>query len=147
MVHVKREIDTKLMTLSGTGSTAAQTANFDSLDGSGIKANWATIRLYFRAEVNTSAVGPVISILESNDTVVTNFATIVADRTNEDLTAARLVRYEVDMRKRKRYLRVSLTPGTNSTNDLVTYTVLGTLSRVAQEPANETAQAEVVVAV
>jgi hypothetical protein len=145
MVHSKRGIDTLMLTRSA--STATQAANLDRLDASGITSDFATLRLCFHPEVNTSAVGPTLSVLEADTTDVTNFATIVADRTNEDLTTLRNVRYEIDCRKRKRYLRVLITPGTATANDSVTYTVCGTLTRKKQEPANETAQADVVVAV
>ena len=112
-------------------NSATQTANLDTRG-----ADFATIVLSFKAEVNTNAVGPTLSLLESDDTVVTNFATVVANRTNEDLASAKLVRYDVDTRGRKRYLRLSVTTAT-ATNDDVTVTAMGILDR-REDEANST---------
>lgn len=122
-------------------NNATQTANLDTRG-----ADWATIRIAFKAEVNTNAVGPTISLLESNDTVVTNFATIVADRTNEDCTAARNVRYDVDLRGRKRYLRLAVTAPT-ATNDHTVVSAIATLSRKEKTPEAHAELAEVAVVV
>ena len=118
-------------------NSATRTANLDCQG-----AGYATIRMNFASEINTNAVGPTISLLESDDTVVTNFATFNSDfeRTNEDLTAAKKLVYRVDLRGRKRYLRLSLTTAT-TTNDNVTASAAATLSRKAIEPASEANQA------
>ena len=113
-------------------NSATVTANFDTQLG-----NYATIRITLASEINTNAVGPTISLLSSDDTVVTNFATITADRTAEDITAAKHVTYHVDMRGGKRYLRLSVTTAT-TTNDDVTVSAVGTLSRMGNEPASTT---------
>ena len=123
--------DTLLKATSMTNS-ATQTANWT------VQQNgWATLRIGFAIELNTNGVGPTISLLESDDTVVTNFATIVADRTAEDLAAAKIVRYEIDLRKRKKILRLSVTTAT-ATNDNVTFLAIGTLSRMANQPNSTT---------
>lgn len=123
--------DTLLKATSMTNS-ATQTANWT------VQQNgWATLRIGFAVELNTNGVGPTISLLESDDTVVTNFATIVADRTAEDLTAAKILRYEIDLRKRKKILRLSVTTAT-ATNDNVTFVAIGTLSRMANQPDSTT---------
>lgn len=110
-------------------NSATTTANLDTKG-----ADFATIRINFKAELNTNAVGPTISLLESDDTVVTNFATIVANRTNEDLTAARNLVYHVDCRARKRYLRLSVTTAT-ATNDDITFSAGATLSGLEESPS------------
>ena len=123
--------DTLLKATSMTNS-ATQTANWT------VQQNgWATLRIGFAIELNTNGVGPTISLLESDDTVVTNFATIVADRTAEDLAAAKILRYEIDLRKRKKILRMSVTTAT-ATNDNVTFLAIGTLSRMANQPNSTT---------
>ena len=129
MIPSLKQTDVLLIgTIAKTSSTTV-TANLDTRG-----SDWATIRINFAIEKNTNAVGPTISLLESDDTTVTNFATITADRTNEDLTAAREVRYEIDLRKRKRYLRLSITAPT-ATNDDITVGVIATMSRKEQTPS------------
>jgi len=104
-------------------NSATVTANFDTLG-----ASYATVRVALASEINTNAIGPTISLLESDDTVVTNFATVTADRADEDITDAASIDYGVDLRGRKRYLRLSVTTET-TTNDNVTVSAIGTLSR------------------
>jgi len=132
MIQTMKEIDNQLIAARAITAAATASASFDCMG-----ADWATLTLNFAAEVNTSAVGPVISVLESDDTVVTNHVTIVANRT-EDLAAAHLVRYEVDLRARKRYLRLTCTAATHTTNDVVTMAATGTLSRLANNPDSTT---------
>ncbi len=62
-------------------NSATVTANLDTKG-----ANYATIRVCLASEINTNAVGPTLSLKHSDDTVVTNFATVVADQTAVDLT-------------------------------------------------------------
>lgn len=124
------------------GNASAITANLDT-QGS----DYASIRLTFASEANTDAIGPTISILDSDDTVVTNFATIVADRVGEDLTAARALTYHIDLLKRKRYLRLSLLPETHTTNDDIVIAVEATLTRKDTTPSAETSMADAAVLV
>ena len=120
-------------------NSATVTANLDT-KGSG----HATIRIALAAEINTNAVGPTIALSESDDTVVTNFGTVVATRTAEAIVAAKEVRYEVDMKGRKRYLRLAVTTGT-TTNDNVTVSVIATKTRNSEDPNSTTDMADVVV--
>lgn len=120
-------------------NSATVTANLDTLG-----ADYATIRVALASEINTNAVGPTLSLLESDDTVVTNFATVTANRTAEDITSAKEVTYGVDLRGRKRYLRLSVSTAT-STNDNVTVAAIGTLSRMKEQPAGTTDAGDVVV--
>ena len=101
-------------------NSATTTANLDTVDATHGKADYVRLVLSFASEINTNAVGPTISVLQSDDTVVTNFATILANRTDEDLTGARSLTYNIDMRGKKRYLRLSVTTAT-TTNDTITY--------------------------
>ena len=107
MIHSQTGKDTILFAPQGITDGATVTANLDTRG-----ADYATGRLNFAAE-DTTTVGtdPALSLLESDDTVVTNFATITADQT-VDTTAATVAKYEVDLRGRKRYLRLSVTAGT-----------------------------------
>jgi len=141
MIQAERGKDTLMLAPQAMTNSATVTANFDT-KGSG----HATIRIPFAAELNTNAVGPTISLSESDDTVATNFATVVANRTAEDLTSAKEVRYEVDLKGRKRYLRLSVTTAT-TTNDNVTLAAIGTLSQNAADPESTSDMASVVVRV
>lgn len=137
-VEAKAEKDTLLFANTMTNSQTV-TANLDCRG-----AGHATIRLLLSQELNTNAVGPTISLSESDDTVVTNFATVTADRSAEDLTAKKEVRYEIDLRKRKRYLRLSITTGT-ATNDNVAAAAVASLSRNQEDPDTTTEMGDDVV--
>lgn len=110
---------------------ATRTANFDT-----IGADYATIRVALSSEAASAGEPPTISILSSDDTVVTNFATIIADRVEDISAAAKLVTYHVDQRAGNRFLRLSVTTAATDTNDDVTVSVTGTLTRMEIEPAS-----------
>jgi hypothetical protein len=139
MIPSAAEKDTVMIASQAMTNTQTVTANLDT-KGSG----HATIRMNLGIEKNTNAVGPTISLLESDDTVVTNFATVVADRTTEDLTAAKEIRWEIDTRKRKRYLRLSVTTAT-ATNDDIVVGAIASLSRNDTDPNTTTEQGDDVV--
>ena len=142
MIHALNSTDT-LLFATAVATSATQTANLDTKG-----ADWATIRLAFLAEANTNAIGPTINLLESDDTVVTNFATVTAAIAGSDgyLASAAEVRYEVDLRKRKRYLRLQIAPGT-ATNDGITVAAIATLSRKEKTPEAHSELAGVAVVV
>jgi len=125
---------TKIIMLAPQAMTnsATVTANLDCLS-----ADYATIVVALASEINTNAVGPTISLLTSDDTVVTNFATITADRAAEDITTAQPVEYGVDMRGQKRYLRLSISSDT-TTNDDLTVEATAFLNRKDIGPAGTT---------
>lgn len=112
-------------------NNATATANLDT-NG----ADYATITVNISSEANTNAVGPTISLLESDDTTASNFATVTADITG-DAVAAKPIVYGVDLRGRKRYLRLSVSAAT-ATNDNLTISSDAILSRLKQGPAGTT---------
>ena len=122
-----------LLASASQTSAATRTANLDCQG-----AGYAEITMNFASAINTNAVGPTIQLSESNDTVVTNFATFNADfnRSAESITNAKMLNYKLDLRGRKRYLRLSVTTAT-ATNDNVTMGATATLSRKTIEPASE----------
>lgn len=111
---------------------ATITANIDTLG-----ADYATIIVPISTGVNTNAVGPTLVLKESDDTVVTNFATWAAGCTQTAVvnsTAKNFV-YHIDTRTRKRYIRLSNTPGT-TTNDNITTGAIYVLGRIGvSQPA------------
>ena len=119
-------------------NSATVTANLDCDRGS-----YATIEVALASEINTNAIGPTLSLLHSDDTVVTNFATVVADVTAKDITAAAVHTYGVDLRGLKRYLRLSVTTET-TTNDDVTLAAVATVSRQATGPLPSTSATTIV---
>ena len=68
------DADSVLVAPQAMTNSATVTANLDTLG-----ASYATIRIALASEINTNAIGPTLSLLSSDDTVVTNFATVVAD--------------------------------------------------------------------
>ena len=68
--------DTLLISPRALTNNATVTANMDTKGG-----NYATIRVCMGSEVNTSAVGPTLVLSESDDTVVSNFATLDTEAT------------------------------------------------------------------
>jgi len=150
MIHPQAGIDTVLVApvaAAAAGSTAARTASWDLVQVDG-RANYAEIRMSFGSESNTNATGPTISLLECDNTVVTNHATFNSsfERSAEDLTTAKEVRYLVDCRSRKRYLRLTITPAT-TTNDPIQVTAIGTLYRAGVEPGSTTDMGDDVVVI
>lgn len=118
----------KIITLLAPASqtnSATRTANLDCLG-----ADYAMIVMPMASAINTNAVGPTLQLSESDDTVVTNFATFNSNfnLTAHSIAAAHQLVYRVDTRSRKRYLRLSLTTAT-ATNDNVTMGATGLLFR------------------
>lgn len=121
-------------------SNTTTTANLDCKGG-----DYATIEIALAAELNTNATGPTISLLEANDTEATSFATFNAsfERTGEDCTSAKVVVYHVQLKARKRYLRLSFTTP-NSSNDVILMSAVANLEKEIL-PTSTTGQGDVVV--
>jgi len=93
-------------------------------------AMFAQIIVTCSIETNTDNTGPVVTIQESDDTVVTNFATFDADHARTiDNTATAVGSFAVDCRGRKRYLRCLVTPDT-TTNGLVGMHAVGQVLKI-----------------
>ena len=105
--------------------TAATTARTANLDCSG--ANAVRITVALSAEANTNSTNVVLQLSESDDTVVTNFATFNASfNRTVDNTAATVATNILDLEGRKRYLRLAVTPDT-TTNGAVISSAIATL--------------------
>ena len=107
-----------------TASTAVRTANLDCQD-----ANYATVRVTLGVELNTNSTNVAMTLSESDDTVVTNFATFDAsfNRTIDNAAGVVAVSH-VDLNGRKRYLRLTLTPD-STTNGTVLSTAAAALCK------------------
>ena len=138
MIKERLVNDSLLIAPKAQTSSATTTANLDTQG-----AGYATIRVAFASELNTNAVGPTLVLSQSDDTVVTNFATIDTQAA-VDLTAAREMHYGIDLRGKKRYLRLAVTTAT-ATNDNVTFSAIATLSDLNDAPNGTTSVADTAV--
>jgi hypothetical protein len=121
--------------LAEVAATTERTASWDT-NG---KGSWATLRIILSPGLTTDAVAPTISLLSSDDTVVTNHATITADKTIAIAGTNRAIqRYDIDLRGKKRYLRVVVTPGTVASDDAVAVSAVGTIHNMRSGPASTT---------
>ncbi len=134
MIQAQNGKDVLLIAPVAKTNSATASGTCDTLG-----CDYATIRVALSSEINTNAVGPTLSLAEADTSNSTAFATVVADRVAEDITAAKEVVYQVDTRLRKRYLKLSVTTGT-TTNDNVTVSAVATLSRLEALPATTTDQ-------
>lgn len=110
--------------VAGAGSV---TANLDCI---GQKA--VDVSVVIGTQVNTNAVQPNVKLSESDDTVVSNFADVSGLSTTA-LAASGSVRFNVDLRKRKRYLKLTVTAGT-ATNDDIKVAALAAFDRSEEFP-------------
>lgn len=130
MMNPQRGISEVLISTSVTDAGTAAVATWDTDRGA-----YGQIFCIIRKEVTNSTV--TVSLLEDDTTTVSNFATVVADVTPVSGNAVNMVRYEVDRRGRQRYLRLTVTSGTASNNDLTVYAV-GVLHNAFEEPGSTT---------
>jgi hypothetical protein len=100
--------------LGSTPVAAATNAVTARIDTAG--AQYATILIPLGIELNTNSTNVIVNILDSDDTIVTNFVSL--GTTLVDNTAAIVVKRDVPLKGRKRYLRVVVTPDT-TTNGVV----------------------------
>lgn len=125
--------DTLAISPAGVTNGATSAVNIDTMG-----ADYATIRVALSNIVTTgvaSADGVTVKLTESVDTNSSNATTFVADKTA--IKFGREIRYEIDTRLRKRYLRLSVIPGTSGvTNEPVTAVAFATLTRKEQTPAS-----------
>jgi len=112
-------------------ATTVRTANLDCQG-----ADYASILLSVSAELNTNSTNVVCTLLESDDTVASNFATFnSANAVTVDNTSAAVHAWHVDLKARKRYLRVSATPDT-TTNGVVLVSAVGQLEKEVKNASN-----------
>jgi hypothetical protein len=106
---------------------ATVTANLDCLG-----AKSAKVIVNVSTEETTHSANYTVELSHSDDTVVTNFATIRANVVLDPQTARIIVD---DVVIKKRYLRVKVTAGTTTGGDLY-IGAIGILSRLSEEPKN-----------
>ena len=111
MIHAQNNKPLAVLAPASVATNATATANIDTLG-----YDYATIDVLLDSSASTTNNPAVLQIAESDDTVVTNFATFTGSVGDTDFTIPAVsatlptvVRLNVDCRARKRYLRLSLT--------------------------------------
>lgn len=103
-----------------TAATSARSASFDTRG-----ADYATLLITLGAELNTNSTNVTLQLAEGDTT--SSFATFNSNFNRViDNTAGVVAAYHVDLKGRKRYLRVTVTPDT-TTNGPVISSVVGAL--------------------
>jgi hypothetical protein len=122
--------------IAAVDSTNVQSVEWDTKGRGG----YATLVITLSPGLTTDAVSPTFS-LEESDTSGSGFATVTANKTLAlqagGTTNSAMQIYEVDMRGRKRYLKLTVTPGNVATDDAVSIHATGRLSHLKVGPTNE----------
>lgn len=132
MIETQNHPDAMMIQPCALTAGSNVTANLDT-----IGSDYATIRVLMNNLQATvaSATGATVSLLSSDVTHSSSFATVVADKTG--LKFGQTVRYEVDTKTAKRYLRVNITAGTAGvSNDAIVAAAIGTVSRRESSPTS-----------
>ena len=115
-------------------TTAATTARSANLDTRG--ADYATIEILLGIEANTNSTNVVVALQENDTTVTSNFVTFNSIYAfTADNEAGIVGALHVDLKGRKRYLRLTLTPDT-TTNGAVITSAIGILDTENKNIAN-----------
>lgn len=96
---------------------SATTARSASLDTSTYAADYITVLVPVNAEANTDSTNVILNVLHSDDTVVTNHAslgTVLIDNTSANVGVA-----HINWIGKKKYLRVTATPDTTTNGAVV----------------------------
>ena len=127
MKHLQAATYSQLIDVADAATTAL-TANLDTQG-----AVNATVLVSLSAEANTNSTNVAIQLSESDDTVVTNFATFDADfnRTVDNTSGVVAVNH-LDLKGRKRYIRLTVTPDT-TTNGAVGISAVGILDKAVRD--------------
>lgn len=133
MNNLQAEKQSLLLVPANVTNGATASAN---LDCKGHKAVDITVAIGAFAGGTNGASPATIKLSESDDTVATNFGDITGATANNTLTASGSVRFNVDLRKRKRYLKVTFAPAANGTNDAVPVMALARFDRSDEGPTS-----------
>lgn len=124
----------ELLLSPAAAATAVRTANLD------VKGcDYATVIVSLGAEANTNSTNVAIQLSESDDTVATNFATFQASfNRTVDNTSATIAVNHLDLRARKRYIRLTVTPDT-TTNGAVLSSAYAVLDKELKDVTSDSA--------
>lgn len=139
MKSVQSNVRTLLLAPT-TAATSARSAAFDTRGG-----KYASIELVLGAKLNTNSTNTTLQLAES-DSSATGYTTFNAsfNVTQDATTNGAVGIYHVDLKGRKRYIRVTLTPDTTTNGPLITSAV-GILDAEFKNVANSSNASFVVV--
>jgi hypothetical protein len=110
--------------------TAATTARTAAIDTAG--ADYASIVFHIGVELNTNSTNVALDLKESDTDAATAYVTFNSSYSiTADNTAAIVKTFNVDLKGRKRYLQVSVTPDTTTNGTVITSCVSELLKEVA----------------
>lgn len=129
-----------LLLAPATAATSARSASFDTRGG-----KYASIEIVLGAKANTSSTNVTLELAEGDTT--SSFVTFnSAYNVTQDATTNGAVGiYHVDLKARKRYLRLTVTPDTHTTNGVIISSAVGILDPEFANPANSSNAGFVVV--
>jgi len=108
---------------------AATTARTAAIDCQG--ADYASIVFHIGAELNTNSTNVLLNLKESDTNAATAFVTFNADfSVTADNTAATVQVFDVDLKGRKRYLQVNVTPDTTTNGTVISSCTVGLVKEV-----------------
>lgn len=134
MNNQKKLKSTVMLVPATVTSGATATANLDCIGEGSVE-----VIVSLGALAGAGVAPASIKMLESDDTVVTNFSEITALSTGAAAVgASESVRFFVDRSNgnRKRYLRLAVTPGTASTNSNLPVSAIAFFDRSDNDPAS-----------
>lgn len=144
MNDLQKEKQTILIAPQACTNGATVTAN---LDTKGHEAVDITLQIG-AFDGGTSGVSPLVCKLsESDDTVVTNFADVTGASAASAITASGNVRFNVNLKPRKRYLKLTFSPATASTNSSTVVSAIARFDRSKEAPESTTEFGDTVVKV
>lgn len=118
-MRLSQALDRSILLAPVTAATTARTANLDTQG-----AKYATIEIVLGAEANTNSTNVAVQLSESDTTVATSFATFNSSFNRTlDNTAAMVGVFHVDLKGRKRYLRLTVTPDTTTNGAVISSSV------------------------
>lgn len=121
---------------------AATTARTASIDTQG--ADYASVVFHIGAEVNTNSTNVALNLKESDTDAATAYVTFnSAFSVTADNTAATVQVFNVDLKGRKRYLQVTVTPDTTTNGAVISSCVSELVKEVSG--ANSANAGQVVV--
>lgn len=119
--------------------TAATTARTAALDCAG--SDYATIVVHVGAEANTNSTNVALNLKESDTDAATAYVTFNSNyAVTLDNTAAAVEVFNVDLKGRKRYLQINVTPDTTTNGAVIT----SSISELRKENAGANAATVVV---
>jgi len=131
-----------------SAQTAAATATVAGAIVDMKGADYATVILTTSAAANTNAAPVVVKIQESDTTTTSDFTDISTSTMQLSVTlsttAGKIAKFHVDNNgTRKRYIRLYSTPGTHTTNSVVSLAAVAELA-MDVNPTGTTSQADFV---